>query len=209
MGLDKIFADIGDRTVIESTISAFLECNSVNDIIVVINEKSLQKIEELVSNINGKEKIRICIGGESRRDSVANGLEAMSKKSEYVAIHDGERPWIRPSQIEKVYESAMQYGAAVSARPITDTVKRCDPEGAITESISRKDLWAMETPQIFSTELIKRAYVQANLENQQVTDEVSAIELIGEPVRVVHDPFKNPKITFPDDLKAKDPMQST
>ena len=122
----------------------------------------------------------------------------MSKKSDYVAIHDGARPWIRPSQIEKVFETAMQYGAAVSARPITDTVKRCDQEGAIKESISRKDLWAMETPQIFRTELIERAYNQA-----------AAIELVGAPVRVVHDPFNNPKITFPDDLKAQDPMEST
>ncbi len=209
MGLDKIFADIGGSTVIERTISAFLECNSVNDIIVVINEKNLQRIEELISEINGKEKIQICTGGESRRDSVSNGLEAMSKKSDYVAIHDGARPWIRPSQIGKVFETAMQYGAAVSARPITDTVKRCDQEGAIKESISRKDLWAMETPQVFRTELIERAYNQAILEDRQVTDEVSAIELVGAPVRVVHDPFNNPKITFPDDLKAQDPMEST
>ena len=68
MGIDKIFADIGGSTVIERTISAFLECNSVNDIIVVINEKNLQRIEELISEINGKEKIQICTGGESRRD---------------------------------------------------------------------------------------------------------------------------------------------
>ena len=203
MGFDKIFANIGDITVIEYSINAFLECNSVNEVIVVINEKSVQKIKDVISDTNRGEKIRICTGGKSRRDSVTNGLETVEERTEYIAVHDGARPWIRPAQIEKVFESAIKYGAAVSARPITDTVKRCDPEGTIIESISRKALWAMETPQIFKTELLKRAYKKAIIEDQQVTDEVSAIELIGKPVRVVHDSFKNPKITFPDDLKAQ------
>ncbi len=204
MGFDKILAKIGDSTVIESTINAFLECISVNEVIVVINEKSIQKIEGLISDTYDGNKIRICTGGKSRRDSVANGLEHVDKESGYVAVHDGARPWIRPAQIEKVFETAVKYGAATSARPITDTVKRCDPEGTIIESISRKSLWAMETPQIFKTEILKRAYELAIIDDHQVTDEVSAVELIGEPVRIVHDSFKNPKATFPDDLEAQD-----
>ena len=204
MGFDKIFAKIGVRSVIEYTINAFLQCDSVNVIIVVINEKNVQRIKDLVPKINSEEKIRICTGGESRRDSVANGLEHVGKESAYVAVHDGARPWIRPTQIEQVFEATLTYGAAVSARPITDTVKRCDPDGSIIESISRKDLWAMETPQIFRTELLKKAYKQAIIDNKKVTDEVSAVELIGESVQVVHDPFKNPKITFPDDLKTQE-----
>jgi 2-C-methyl-D-erythritol 4-phosphate cytidylyltransferase len=204
MGFDKILAKIGDSTVIEYTINAFLECISVNEVIIVINEKSIQKIKDLISDTNTGDEIRICTGGKSRRDSVANGLEHVSEESGYVAVHDGARPWIRPAQIEKVFETAIKYGAAASARPITDTVKRCDPEGTIIESISRKSLWAMETPQIFKTELLKRAYKQAIIDDHLVTDEVSAVELIGEPVRVVHDSFKNSKVTFPDDLNAQD-----
>ncbi|MDE0571042.1 MAG: 2-C-methyl-D-erythritol 4-phosphate cytidylyltransferase [Verrucomicrobiales bacterium] len=204
MGFDKILAKIGDSTVIEYTINAFLECISVNEVIIVINEKSIQKIKDLISDTNTGDKIRICTGGKSRRDSVANGLEHVGKESGYVAVHDGARPWIRPAQIEKVFETAIKYGAAASARPITDTVKRCDPEGTIIASISKKSLWAMETPQIFKTELLKRAYKQAIIDDHLVTDEVSALELIGEPVRVVHDSLKNPKVTFPDDLNAQD-----
>jgi|TARA_B110000014_G_scaffold182258_1_gene131428 2-C-methyl-D-erythritol 4-phosphate cytidylyltransferase len=204
MGFDKILAKIGDSTVIESTINAFLKCISVNELIVVINEKSIQKIKDLISDTNKGDKIRICTGGKSRRDSVANGLEHVGKESGYVAVHDGARPWIRPAQIEKVFKTAIQHGAATSARPITDTVKRCDPEGTIIESINRKSLWAMETPQIFKTELLKRAYKQAIINDHPVTDEVSAVELIGEPVRVVHDSFRNPKVTFPHDLNTQD-----
>ena len=122
-----------------------------------------------------------------------------------MAIHDGARPWIKPNQIIKVLECAKEHGAAASGRPITDTIKKCNEDSTVIESISREFLWAMETPQIFRYQLIKEAYDFIIKKGIEVTDEVSAVNHYGKPVKIVQDEWKNPKITFPEDLNSTPP----
>ena len=205
MGFDKLFAQLGNQTVIEYSIHAFIECSFVSNLIIVISKKSRKKLEAIISKIKTDKGISIIEGGTTRKNSVAKGINLLNDKCSYVAIHDGARPWIKPNQIIKVLECAKEHGAAASGRPITDTIKKCNEDSTVIESISREFLWAMETPQIFRYQLIKEAYDFIIKKGIEVTDEVSAVNHYGKPVKIVQDEWKNPKITFPEDLNSTPP----
>ena len=205
MGFDKLFAEFGNQTVIEHSINAFTKCSFVSDIIIVINNNNKKRLEDIIVNIKTDKAINIVEGGTTRRNSVAKGLELINKECSYVAIHDRARPYINPEQIRKVLEAAKEYGAAASGRPITDTIKKCDRDSKVVGSIPREFLWAMETPQIFKYQTIKEAYDLVIKNDIQVTDEASAVIHYGKTVKIVQDEWKNPKITFPEDLNSKPP----
>lgn len=205
MGFDKLFAQLGNQTVIEYSIHAFIECSFVSNLIIVISKESRKKLEAIIRKIKTDKGISIIEGGTTRKNSVAKGLNLLNDKCSYVAIHDGARPWIKPNQIIKVLECAKEHGAAASGRPITDTIKKCNEDSTVIESISREFLWAMETPQIFRYQLIKEAYDFIIKKGIEVTDEVSAVNHYGKPVKIVQDEWKNPKITFPEDLNSTPP----
>ena len=205
MGFDKLFAQLGNQTVIEHSIHAFIKCSFVSNLIIAISNKSRERLENIVAKIKTDKDITIIEGGTTRGNSVAKGLNLLNEKCSYVAIHDGARPWIMPKQISKVLECAKEHGAAASGRPITDTIKKCDKDSTVIGSISREFLWAMETPQIFRYQLIKEAYDFIIKKGIEVTDEVSAINHYGKPVKIVKDEWKNPKITFPEDLDSTPP----
>ena len=205
MGFDKLFAEFGNQTVIEHSINAFTKCSFVSDIIIVIKNNNKKRLEDIVANIKTDKAINIVEGGTTRRNSVAKGLELINRECSYVAIHDGARPYINPEQIRKVLEAAKEYGAAASGRPITDTINKCDRDSKVIGSIPREFLWAMETPQIFKYQTIKEAYDLVIKNDIQVTDEVSAVIHYGKTVKIVQDEWKNPKITFLEDLNSKPP----
>ncbi len=110
--------------------------------------------------------------------------------------------WYPPQSITATFEAAQKTGAAALARRITETLKRSSPEGVTTESVSRENLWIMETPQIFSRALIKQAYQQVASGDAQITDEVSALQLLGQGTTLVENAQPNPKITVQADLDA-------
>jgi 2-C-methyl-D-erythritol 4-phosphate cytidylyltransferase len=118
-----------------------------------------------------------------------------------VAVHDGARPMIRPEQIAHCVEVARALGAAVCARPMTETIKRVDQSGTVIEAVDREGVWVMETPQVFERALIERAYADVLDKGLLVTDEVSAVQRLGVKVQVVDNAWANPKITFPGDLE--------
>jgi 2-C-methyl-D-erythritol 4-phosphate cytidylyltransferase len=117
-----------------------------------------------------------------------------------VAVHDGARPLIHPSQISRCLAKARETGAAASARPVSETLKRADEAGRVCGSVDRSGLWIMETPQVFARPLLVQAYEAVLREGVLVTDEVSALERLGHPVWLVDNPTPNPKITWPPDL---------
>jgi 2-C-methyl-D-erythritol 4-phosphate cytidylyltransferase len=107
---------------------------------------------------------------------------------------------IQLSQIEECLSLAKRHGAAVCAHPLTETIKRADEHGAICETIDRNQVWIMETPQVFRRDLIIKAYEKVMESGELVTDEVSAMQLIQQPVYLCENREVNSKITFPSDL---------
>jgi 2-C-methyl-D-erythritol 4-phosphate cytidylyltransferase len=128
------------------------------------------------------------------------GLQALNPACDIVAVHDGARPLISVNQITRCVEAARTQFAVACARPMTETLKRCDSDGRITDSIDRANAWIMETPQVFKRDLLLRAYEAVIRDRVHVTDEVSAVQHLGEPVFIIENAELNPKITFPADI---------
>ncbi len=198
MGFDKLVALIDGIPVLTHSIQAFLDCDSINEVIVVTDEKRFQLC---CPKAPCKPVYRVD-GGSERHHSVANGLSACNITADFLAVHDGARPFITPTSIDLCLCAAQSYHAAPCAHRITETVKRADENDNVATSIDRENLWAMETPQTFRTDLIKQAYAHVLSSGQLVTDEVSALESIGIKTKLIAHPAHNPKITFPSDIPS-------
>src|SRR3954467_10516572 len=199
---DKILAKIAGKPVVLHAVDAFQGAPSVTEMIVVTRS---DRLPELQSLLRGHNKLKDVIGGgEHRQDSVRAGLAAVSPACRYVAVHDAARPLVAQEQIESVFLAAREHGAAALAEPITDTLKRVNEELRVGEWIDRRQLFAMQTPQIFERDLLDEAYRAVFAEGLQITDEVSAVEHLGKTIRLVANAEPNFKITFERDLPVAD-----
>jgi 2-C-methyl-D-erythritol 4-phosphate cytidylyltransferase len=201
MGFDKLFATIVGRPVIAHTIGAFERAGSVGEIIVIGREDRLGEIKAIVRDENFRKVRSIVPGGKHRQDSVRAGLDRVAAGAKYVAVHDAARPLITPEQIECVLEQCRMHAAASLAEPISDTLKYADSEFFVTGPVDRRQLYAMQTPQVFQRSLIEDAYRAVYAESVSVTDEVSAVERLGRKVILVPNKDLNFKITYPRDLQ--------
>jgi 2-C-methyl-D-erythritol 4-phosphate cytidylyltransferase len=202
MGFDKLIAPLAHKSVIEHAVDAFAATASVTNIIIVTRPDRVSEFEGL---LHGKPKLqRVIAGGERRQDSVKAGLQSVSSDAQFVAVHDAARPLVTPGQIESVFRQARKSGAASLADPVTDTLKRVDAELFVCESIDRQQVYAMETPQIFARSLLEQAYHSVFEKNVLITDEASAVEMLGHKVVLVSNGDFNFKITFERDLPMAD-----
>ena len=200
MGFDKLLALLGDKPVLVHTLGAFERTASEDQIILVGQSERVAELKELVQR-NEFQKVRAIVpGGRQRQDSVRAGLERLDPEVRYVAVHDAARPLIRSEQIERVFAQAREHGAAALAEPVTDTLKRADENWLVTGGVAREGLFAMQTPQIFSRDLLRSAYEAVAAKNLLITDEVSAVEHLGAKVVLVPNDEFNFKITYPRDL---------
>jgi 2-C-methyl-D-erythritol 4-phosphate cytidylyltransferase len=199
MGFDKLFALVSGKPVIAHTIAAFENTKCVDEIILVGRGDSLGELRKIISNPTKVKQI--IAGGAERSDSVRTGLDHLNPKSDFVAVHDAARPMITPEKITGVFEACCTSGGAASlAEPINDTLKRAGPDLAVTGSVDRDGVYAMQTPQVFAQKLLEEAYELVARKNISVTDEVSAVELLGRKVVLVPNHDFNFKITYPRDL---------
>jgi 2-C-methyl-D-erythritol 4-phosphate cytidylyltransferase len=139
---------------------------------------------------------KVVAGGERRRDSVAAGLAALDD-CEWIVVHDGARPFVTADLVVRGLANARETGAAIAALPTRDTIKRVDGLDVV-ETLSRAELWAVQTPQIFRRDLLAAALASTTAD---VTDEATLVERIGGAVRVFEGSAANFKITTPDDME--------
>jgi len=198
--VDKLFLEVAGKPVVVHTWQRFANAKCIDEIILVIRDGMQSAFEELAENFSLKKPYRLVIGGKERQDSVWNGLEALSPKTEIVAIQDAARPCTSEVLIEATIAAARETGAAVAAQPMTDTVKESADGKKIDRTLDRSRLWSVQTPQTFRVEVIKRALAEVRNRSLSVTDDTAACELIGQPVRLVVTPQPNPKVTRPEDL---------
>ncbi|MEY2496450.1 MAG: 2-C-methyl-D-erythritol 4-phosphate cytidylyltransferase [Verrucomicrobiota bacterium] len=200
MGFDKLFALLGDKPVVAHTLEAFERTDSVTEIILVGRAERLAEFQALVRSAALKKVRHVIAGGRHRQDSVRAGLDVLHADTRYVAVHDAARPLVAPEQIERVFALAREHQAAALAEPITDTLKRADENRFVAGGVDRAGLYAMQTPQIFSRDLLVKAYDAVGANNLSITDEVSAVEHLGAKVLLVPNEEFNLKITYPRDL---------
>jgi 2-C-methyl-D-erythritol 4-phosphate cytidylyltransferase len=209
MGFDKLFATLAGKPVIWHSLRAFSDSPEIDEIIVVTKEDRAVDFEKILAAEPLPKVRRIIPGGAERHLSVWAGLQAVqSEGSEFVAIHDGARPLTTPALIQECIEMAREHGAACCASPIPDTVKRASVEQMVQESVERTGLWAMQTPQVFSSGLILQAYASLMAKHEMATDEVSAVQKLGKKVALLKNTDWNFKITFPHDLELAEHVLS-
>lgn len=199
-GTTKQLMELCGMPVIVHTIKAFEECEKINEIIIVTRSDEADIYEQYKSKYGFTKISAVVIGGDTRQESVLRGFEAISDKSDFVAIHDGARCLITPEAITAVLDEAFRRGAATAAVKASDTVKLADRNGFIAETIERDSLWMAQTPQVFKTELYRAAAYIAKEEGFVCTDDNSLAEHIGFEVKLVDCGTENIKLTTPIDL---------
>ena len=198
-GTDKAFLNLGPKPVLAWSLLAFERCTDVDQVVVVVRKDQIVATKALV-RMFGISKVRAVVaGGVKRQDSVMNGLKEVDSDTRIVVVHDGARPCVKPETIAETVKVAKRTGAAVIGCHIWDTVKFVT---TVSRTEDRSKLWAVQTPQAFSASVIRRAYAEVVKKNVDVTDDASAVELIGEPVKIVESNVPNLKITTVEDLRV-------
>jgi len=195
-GIDKVLALLGGKPALSYVLDAFEKCDSISQIVVVVSKDNTEKCRELIAENKYSKPVEVCVGGKRRQDSVAAGLAELGK-CDWVVIHDGARPLVTRELIERGLEAAKETGAAVAAVPVTDTVKIAGEDRIVRQTPPRQNLWAVQTPQVFRTDIISKAYQKAA---GDVTDDASLVERLGHKVKLYMGAYDNIKITNPDDL---------
>ncbi|MEK9628260.1 MAG: 2-C-methyl-D-erythritol 4-phosphate cytidylyltransferase [Nitrospinota bacterium] len=196
----KQFLYLNGKPILYYTLQTLQDCGLVSEIILVVPEK---EYDNACSDWLGKPEVvkKVVIGGEKRQDSVFNGFCEVSPDTEIVLVHDGVRPFLSKKMIAESINAAREYGAAITAIPVNDTIKRVNSSGLVSKTIEREGLWRVQTPQVVQYALLKEAFDKANKDNFYGTDEGSLIEYLGKPVKIVEGSERNIKITRPEDLE--------
>ena len=194
-GIDKIMAPLGGIPLILRTVKALAACPDITKILLVTREDLISPINELCRN--EPKFTKAIVGGESRAESVLLGLQAVD--TPWVAIHDGARPLVTEEIVSKAIAAAHLEGAAAPAIPVKDTIKVAE-KGLVKNTPDRSRLFAVQTPQVFSTESILQALRHGITEQLPLTDDCSAMEATGHPVFLTEGSEENLKITTPMDL---------
>jgi 2-C-methyl-D-erythritol 4-phosphate cytidylyltransferase len=197
---DKLFLTVAGRPVVAHTWERFDSSPLIAEIILVVREETQTRFDELAAKFGFTKPFRLVPGGKERQDSVWNGLQALSPNADIVAIQDAARPCTSLALIEATIAAARAEGAAVAAHPVSDTIKTSVDGAFIDRHLDRSGLWAVQTPQTFRVEVIRRALSELREKGLQVTDDTAACELIGQRVKLVFVPGPNPKVTVPGDL---------
>lgn len=198
--MDKAFLSLGPKPLIAWSMMAFEECPEIDEIVIVVRREQLNAAKGVASMFGCSKVTQIVAGAAKRQASVLNGMDVTSEDARYVVVQDGARPCLTPALISATLKAARRYGSGVVGSKMSDTVKLVEKGSTVTETIDRNKLWAVQTPQTFKVELLRKALEHVQSKELTVTDESQAVELTGEVVHLVASAVPNIKITTPDDL---------
>lgn len=198
-GTDKQMAEIGGIPVVARSMMAFEKCESVLEIIVVTREESMEKIKKLAEQYGITKLSCVVPGGNTRQESVTNGVRKISDEAKMIAVHDGARPLVTQENIEKTIADARVFSGAVLGVPVKDTIKVVS-DGLITDTPPRSSLYITQTPQVFKRSVYMRALEFASRNYLDFTDDCQLAEAIGVKVCMTTGDYKNIKITTPEDI---------
>jgi len=188
--IPKQFLPLGGKPIARHSFDVFHSLPEISEIVVVCDPQYQFIFENST----------FASPGERRQDSVFNGLQAVSKDTEYICVHDSARPMINPEMVQRVIQAAEEHGAATVGMPIKFTVKESDGKGFVTNTPDRSRMWEVQTPQVIRHDLLIEGFHRVNRENLTVTDDVSVVELLGHPVKLVKGNYRNIKLTTLEDF---------
>jgi 2-C-methyl-D-erythritol 4-phosphate cytidylyltransferase len=200
--VNKQFMDLCGIPVLARSLIVFSACRDIDRVILVANEADIPLCGEIIERFKIQKVTDIVAGGDTRPESVYNGIRAAGKGCGYVAVHDGARPLVTVNQIEECLNAAKRFDAACLAVQVVDTIKTSEDALFFDGNLNREILWRIQTPQIFRSDLLAKAYEHARKDGITATDDTTLVERIGVKVRIVVGSVTNIKITTMDDLRV-------
>ena len=195
----KQFRELAGAPVIVHTLRRFEQCATISEIIVVVPPAESAGFLAQAAKHHLRKVRRVVPGGRTRTESIWRGLQAVrSTTAEIIAVHDAVRPFVTSDEIDQTVRAAEASGAAILARPTTDTIKEVQ-DGHVTRTFDRSTLWNAQTTQCFRYELLRRAYEEALTRNTVATDDSSLVEQLGVSITIIEGSARNIKITRPED----------
>lgn len=201
-GIDKNFVTIGGKFIVEFSLDVFLKLDSVQEIILVLNEYNYRKGEELAKKY---QKINIVKGGDFRAASVKNGVEVASK--EFILVHDGARPFINISLVQNILATLESYNCVIPVVPVRHTIKEVE-NGFVKSTLDRTKIYEVQTPEGFRRSVLLDLYKRYSL-SDSIFDESILFEMANIPVKAVPGFYENFKITTPFDIFVAEMMVHT
>ena len=196
----KQFLLLAGTPIIVHTLRQFEECESIQEIIVVLPAEESAGFLSMVGKFGLRKLVKVVPGGSTRADSVKRGLMSIRAATiDIVAVHDGVRPFVTVEEIDRTVASAREYGAAILVGPAVDTIKEIETD-SVVRTLNRKQLRRALTPQCFRYEILKRAFENIDVNDPSITDESFLVEKLGERVAIVEGSATNIKITTKQDL---------
>lgn len=191
----KQFLELQGLPILMYTFDVFKKYDPYIEFILVLPENQVEYWKELCVTHNFKTKYKLGFGGETRFQSVKNGLELIAEEG-IVFIHDGVRPLVSEQTIHNCYITSVEKGNALPVVPVAESVRFANRDG--NKAVDRSNYFLVQTPQTFKTGIIQKAY-QQNF-SHSFTDDASVLEKLGETIHLVEGNRENIKITFPEDL---------
>lgn len=201
--IPKQYMLLNGKPVIYYSLKAFEKNEHIDEIILVTAKEYIEYVRNEIAGSGFTKLTKVIEGGKERFDSVWAGLQQINGTG-YVYIHDGARPCIDQNIINACWETVIQCDACVAAAPVKDSIKVADADGYAVNTPDRKTLWQIQTPQVFSANVIKEAYRRLYEENcfDGVTDDAMVVERYGDSkVKLVNCGYRNIKITTPEDME--------
>jgi 2-C-methyl-D-erythritol 4-phosphate cytidylyltransferase len=196
----KQFIALDGLPILSHTLRALAASKALSAIIVVVPPGEELRGRKALELARIDLETEVVPGGQARQDSVYIGLQRAKAETDLVLIHDGVRPFVSREVVLATIEAAKEWGAAIAAVPVIDTIKRVDTDGFVVETLQREQLWAVQTPQVFRYALLMRAHRAIREGGIVATDDAALVERIGGMVKVVRGSYENLKITSEEDL---------
>lgn len=198
----KPYLMLGEKPILSHTIDRFEQNTVVDEIYVIVDESDFQVChDEVIKPFHYRKIGGLVPGGETRQESVFNGLRALSDDVDFVVVHDGVRPFIDDDIMFGCLEATEEFGAAISAVPVKETIKVADAHLLIDHTPQRDRLWRVQTPQVFRKSILIAAHENAIQNGISAPDDAALVEELGLPVKLVMGSYQNLKLTTQEDLR--------
>ena len=208
-GISKQLLLIGGKTVLCRCLETFGRVSEIREVVLVVRKEEAQRVQQEIALAGIPQPVKIAFGGATRQQSVSHGVALADQRAEYVAIHDGARPFVEAEDISRVIGDAVEYGAAALAVPVKDTIKQTDPKGFVVQTPDRNSLWSVQTPQVFQKEVYFQALKTARQTGAEYTDDCQLVEQVGIPVHLLRGSYRNIKITTMEDINSAEGFLQT
>ncbi|WP_353932584.1 2-C-methyl-D-erythritol 4-phosphate cytidylyltransferase [Okeanomitos corallinicola TIOX110] len=202
MGADrnKLLLEVRSKTLIAWTLLAAEAATAINWMGIISQPHDWDDFKAILADLKLTKPVEFIPGGNTRQESVYNGLQALPESAKQVLIHDGARCLATPNLLNNCAEAILSCSGLIAAIPVKDTIKIVDASNVVQSTPKRENLWAAQTPQGFDVKLLKQCHAEGVRQGWEVTDDAALLEKCGIEVQIVPGEETNLKVTTPQDL---------